>query len=121
MGKWPHDYYGLIETGLVSQIMGIRVIGDSPQKSLKSLENMLNRVKSDWPNIAKFETADQIIGYLYDHDLASIAGAIQKTFFDYRAAEPGGEYHLQLQAMAVKRGLVAAYREVQNRLSGKTP
>jgi predicted RNA-binding protein len=117
MGKWPHDYYGLVETDVVSGVMGIKTIGDSEQESLKKVNNLLSLVKADWPNIAKLETADALIEYLYGRQLASIAEVIQQTLAKDRSLEPSGEFHIQLQAMAIKRGLISAYKEVQNKLS----
>ena len=33
MEKWPHDYYGQIESDIVARIKEIRVIGDSQEQS----------------------------------------------------------------------------------------
>jgi hypothetical protein len=117
-GKWPHDYYGQIENDIVARIKEIRVIGDSQGQSLKMVGDLLDQVKADWPDIAKLETADQLVDYLHDQGLAPIAEAIQQSLTTYRSLEPAGEFHIEKQITAIRHALIAAHREVQNELSG---
>jgi hypothetical protein len=118
MGKWPHDYYGQIERDIVARIKEIRVVGGSQEQSLKLVGDLLSQVKADWPEIAKFETADQLVDYLHVQGLAPISVAIQQSLAAYRSLEPAGEFHLEQQLMAIRHALIAAYREVRNQLSG---
>lgn len=100
--EWPDEYYWLVATGVSSQIMGIQSAGA-----------LLTRVEAQWPNIENLETAEALITYFNEHDLAVIAEAIQKTLAQNSASEPTGESHKQLQADAIKRGLVNAVWEVK--------
>ncbi len=118
MEKWPDDYYWLVETGVASRVMGIRVKGDSIKESLKRLDKLVSKVKAEWSNIEELDTAEKLINYFRGNDLVPIAKAIEETLSKNRALEPAGEFHAQLQAMAIKRGLIAANREVQKELSG---
>ena len=118
MGNWPHDYYGQIASDIVAQIKEIRVIGDSQAQSLRLVGEMLNEVKADWPEIARRETADELIDYLHVQGLAPIAEAIQQSLATYRSLEPAGEFHIEQKIMAIRRALIASYQEVQNELAG---
>jgi hypothetical protein len=102
MREWPDEYYWLVATGVSSQVMGIQ-----------SAESLLSRVEVQWPNIENLETAEALITYFNEHDLATIAEAIEKTLSQNSASEPTGESHRQLQADAIKRGLVNAVWEVK--------
>ena len=116
MEKWPDEYYWLIETGVASRIMGIRVSGESIQESLQRVDKLVSQVKADWSNIAELDTAAKLIDYLRKHNLEPIAESIEKTLAQNKDREPGGEFHPQLQARAIKRGLISSYREVQKEL-----
>jgi hypothetical protein len=116
--KWPDDYYWLIETGVASRVMGIRAGGESIEESLKRVDKLVSQVKADWSNIAKLDTAVKLIDYFRQHNLEPIAEAIEKTLSQNKAREPAGEFHAQLQALAIKRGLISSYREVQKELAG---
>lgn len=118
MDKWPDDYYWLVETGVASRVMGIRVRGDSIEESLKRVDKLVSKVKAEWSNIEELDTAVELINYFRGHNLAPIAEAIEKTLSKNQALEPAGEFHTQLQAMAIKRGLISANREVQKELAG---
>jgi hypothetical protein len=104
--KWPDDYYWLIETGVASRVMGIRAGGEDIDESLKRVDKLVSQVKADWSSIAKLDTAVKLIDYFRQHNSQN------------KAREPAGEFHAQLQALAIKRGLISSYREVQKELAG---
>lgn len=116
--KWPDEYYWLIESGVASRIMGIRASGESIRESLKRVNKLVSQVKADWPNIAGLDTAAKLIAYFRQHNLEPIAESIEKTLAQNKAREPSGEFHPQLQAQAIKRGLISSYREVQKEMEG---
>lgn len=118
MAKWPDDYYWLIETGVASRIMGIRASGESIQESLKRVDKLVSHVKANWSDIAELDTAGKLMDYFRQHNLEPIAESIEKTLSKNKALEPAGEFHSQLQALAIKRGLISSYREVQKELEG---
>ncbi len=100
--EWPDEYYWLVATGVSSRVMG-----------MPSAEAHLGRVEEQWPNIENLETAEALITYFHQNDLATIAEAIEKTLLQNNASEPTGESHRRLQADAIKRGLVNAVWEVK--------
>ena len=116
--KWPDDYYWLIETGVASRVMGIRASGESIEESLKRVDKLVSQVKKNWSNISELDTPANLIDYFRQHNLKPIAEAIEQTLSQNKALEPAGEFHSQLQALAIKRGLISSYREVQKELTG---
>ena len=118
LNKWPDKYYWLVETGVASRVMGIRESGDSIEDALKRVNKLVSQVKADWSHIAELDTAAELIDYFRQHDLEPIAEAIQQTLEqnEPQEPEPTGEFHPQLQALAIKRGLISSYQEVQKEL-----
>jgi hypothetical protein len=100
--EWPDEYYWLVATGVSSRLMG-----------MPSANALLGLVEEQWPNIENLETAETLITYFNEHDLAAIADAIEKTLSQNSATEPTDESHRQLQADAIKRGLVNAVWEAK--------
>ena len=113
LNKWPEPYYWLVETGVSSRVMGIRAPGAGLREALARLDEMLSQVKEQWGVIGALDTAAALIDYLRQHELDPIAAAIETTLTANRAQEPTGEFHRQLQIMAIKRGLISAYEEVK--------
>ena len=116
LNKWPDKYYWLVETGVASRVMGIRESGDSIDEALERVDELVSKVKADWSHIAKLDTAEKLLNYFRQHDLEPIAEAIEETLSQNKAREPTGEFHPQLQALAIKRGLISSYQEVQKEL-----
>ena len=108
----------MIETGVASRVMGIRASGESIHEALKRVDKLVSQVKKNWSDIEGLDTAVKLIDYFRQHDLEPIAVAIEKTLAQNKALEPAGEFHPQLQARAIKRGLIISYREVEKELSG---
>jgi len=100
--EWSNEYYWLVASGVSSRVMG-----------LGSVDSLLSEVEEQWTNIEPLGTAGKLINYCRAHDLAPIAEAIEKTLSQNSGMEPTGESHLQLQADAIKRGLVNAFWEVK--------
>jgi hypothetical protein len=104
--EWPDEYYYLVASGVSSRVMGLR-----------SAEALLDVVKEQWADIETLETADELITYFRAQYLVHIAEAIESTLSQNRPAEPSGDSHLQLQADAIKRGLLYAFWEVKGQPS----
>ena len=100
--EWPNEYYWLVASGVSSRVMG-----------LGSVDSLLRDLKEQWTNIEPLDTAEKLINYCRTHDLAPIAEAIEKTLSQNSGMEPSGESHRQLQADAIKRGLLNAFWEVK--------
>ena len=100
--EWPNEYYWLVASGVSSRVMGLR-----------SVDDLLSELKEQWTKIEPLDTAKKLINYCRTHDLAPIAEAIEKTLSQNSGTEPSGESHLQLQADAIKRGLLNAFWEVE--------
>ena len=100
--EWPDEYYWLVATGVSSRVMGI-----------PSADAILSLMEEQWPNIGNLESVEALISYFHENDLTAIADAIEKTLSQNSASEPTGESHRQLQADAIKRGLVNAVWEVK--------
>lgn len=100
--EWPNEYYWLVASGVSSRVMG-----------LGSVDSLLSELEEQWTNIEPLDTAEKLINYCRTHDLAPIAEAIEKTLSQNSDMEPTGESHRQLQADAIKRGLVNAFWEVK--------
>ena len=114
--KWPHEYYWLIETGVSSRVLGIRSEGDSISDAHKRVDELLTMVKEQWEEIAPLDKPAKLIKYFQDNNLEPIAKAVKETLDANQDSEPEtpGEFHQQLQARAIKQGLIAAYREVKD-------
>jgi len=100
--EWPNEYYWLVASGVSSRVMG-----------LGSVDSLLSDLEEQWTNIEPLDTAEKLINYCRTHDLAPIAEAIEKTLSQNSGMEPTGESHRQLQADAIKRGLLNAFWEVK--------
>ena len=105
--EWPDPYYWLVAAGVSSRVMG-----------LGSADKLLGEFKEQWTRIEALDSAEELINYFGEHDLAPIAEAIEKTLSQNRDSEPTGESHIQLQADAIKRGLTYAFWEVEDQLLG---
>ncbi len=111
--QWPDEYYWLVETGVSSRVMGIRSRGDSISKALGRIDGLLSKVKEQWDDIGPLDTTEELLDYFRKHDLDPIAKAIESTLSTNQSREPTGEFRQQIQARAIKRGLMFAYREVK--------
>jgi hypothetical protein len=110
---WPDDYYWLVETGVSSRVLGLRQPGDSMDEALRRVERLLEAVKGHWQTIARLDSARAIMDHLKANDLEAVAGAIQQSLDANQAQEPGGNTQAFLQAHAVRRGLIDAYRKIK--------
>jgi hypothetical protein len=82
-------------------------------EALARVERLLEAVKGQWQTISRLDAAPAIMDHLKAHDLEVVAGAIQQTLDANQAQEPGGSTQTFLQAHAVKRGLIGAYRKIK--------
>jgi hypothetical protein len=103
--EWPDEYYWLVAAGVSSRVMGLR-----------SADELLSEFKEQWVKIEALDSAEELISYFDEHDLAPIAEAIQQTLLQNSALEPSIKTHRQLQTDAIKRGLVYAFWEVKGEL-----
>jgi hypothetical protein len=103
--EWPDAYYWLVAAGVSSRVMG-----------LSSADELLSEFKEQWAKIEALDSAEELINYFAEHDLAPIAAAIEKTLSQNSDSEPTGQSHSQLQADAIKRGLTYAFWEVKGEL-----
>jgi hypothetical protein len=110
--KWPDKYYGLVESGVSSRIMGIRSPGEPLASARAKIIALLSQVKAQWSSIESLSTADALVVYFRTHQLTPIAEAIEQTLVANTAQEPTGAQHPQLQAAAIKAGLAFAHKEV---------
>ena len=104
--EWPDGYYFLIAAGVSSRVMG-----------LPSVPALLSTFEEQWANIENLDSAEELIRYFRGHDLTPVAESIETTLSQNRGLEPTGEPHSQLQADAIKRGLLYAFWE----LKGQSP
>jgi hypothetical protein len=75
---------------------------------------LLVTVEEQWDNIAPLETAEALSTYFRTQNLLPLAEVIEQTLAHNRAQEPpGGARHSQLQAMAIRAGLIYAYRQIK--------
>ena len=112
--QWPAPYYCLVETGVSSRVLGLRSPGESSAEARSKVGQLLGEVEEQWDNIAPLETAETLITYCRTQNLLPLAEAIEQTLTHNKTQEPpGGARHSQLQAMAIRAGLIYAYRQVK--------
>ena len=121
--QWPEHYYCLVETGVSARVLGIRSPGESFAEARSKVGQLLGTVEEQWDTIAPLQTAEALLTYFRAHNLSPLAEAIETTLAHTqeptggsdRAASihPGRTRHSQLQAMAIKAGLIYAYRQVK--------
>lgn len=123
--QWPAHYYCLVETGVSARVLGLRSPGESLAEARNKVWQLLGTVEEQWDTIASLETAEAFITYFRTQNLSPLAEAIEQTLAHNRAQEPTGgsdraasihpgrTQHSQLQAMAIRAGLIYAYRRVK--------
>lgn len=110
--QWPDDYYWLLEAGVSSRVLGTRMPGESLQEARQRLTGLLGQVKQQWAAIGALHTAPAVLDYLRKHDLEPLASAVEATLTQTQSHAPAAGINMQLQAMAIKRGLIFAHREI---------
>lgn len=109
----PDSYYRLVEAGVSSRVMGIRAPGESLESARHRVEALLSEVKAQWSSVAPLDTAAELLAYYRAQQLIPIAEAIAQTLTANQVQEPADMHHSQLQANAIKQGLVSAYQQVK--------
>ncbi len=97
----PHEYYFLVRTGVRSRILGI--LPDEKRRQ------QLTRIKRRWPSIDRWETTPALLDYLRSHGLSPVAERVEATLTANAPNAPPGGIEEQLEAGAVKIGLLQAY------------
>jgi hypothetical protein len=49
-------YYRLVETGVASRVMGIRVLGESLESARHRVDTLLSQVKAQWSSVEQLGT-----------------------------------------------------------------